>query len=294
MSRTGPKGAAGEPSGVPAQACSDAARPRIAAEMPSEVTASPFEVRAATYDETFTRTAIGTRMRRAVWRRLDAAFPPSARLLELGCGTGEDAVHLAARGLTVLATDPAEGMLAEVRAKAGREGVTARVTTRALDAARLSEVDLVGPYDGAFSNFGALNCVSDLHGVATGLYRHVRPGGLVLLCLMGRYVPWEWGWFLWKGDRKAAFRRLAAGGTEWRGLRIAYPSIRGIRRTFAPGFRFLGARAIGVFVPPSYVEEWAATRPHLLSALDALERRLEAVPPFPSLADHVLVELERL
>lgn len=262
--------------------------------MKAELAPSPFEVGATTYDETFTRTSIGTRMRRAVWRHLDATFLPPARVLELGCGTGEDAVHLAARGVEVLATDPAEGMLAQARGKAGRDGLSDKVATLRLDAARLADADLGGPWDGAFSNFGALNCVSDLQGVATGLFRHVRPGGRVLLCLMGRYVPWEWGWFLSRGDRKAAFRRLGPEGTEWRGLRIAYPSIREIRRVFAPRFRFLGARAIGVFVPPSYVEGWAAKHPRLLGALDTMERRLEAVPPLPSLADHVLVDFERL
>lgn len=254
---------------------------------------SPFEALAASYDETFTSSRIGTRMRRAVWRRLDAAFVPPSRVLELGCGTGEDAVHLAGIGVFVLATDSAEGMVAEARAKVERAGVADRVTTRTLDAGRLDEIDLDGPFDGAFSNFGALNCVPDLAAVSAGLFRHVRPGGRVLLCLMGRYVPWEWGWFIAHGDRKAAFRRLARGGAQWRGLRVGYPRVRDLRRLFSPGFRFLGARAIGVLVPPSYVEGWAARHPRLLAALDAVERRVEALPPFPSLADHVLVELER-
>ena len=254
---------------------------------------SPFEALATSYDETFTRSLIGARMRRAVWRRLDSAFAPPTRVLELGCGTGEDAVHLAERGVVVLATDPAERMVVEARAKAERAGVADLVTTRTLDAGRLGGVDLDGPFDGAFSNFGALNCVPDLAAVSAGLSRHVRTGGRVLLCLMGRYVPWEWGWFLAHGDRRSAFRRLAPGGVAWRGLRVAYPPLRELRRVFAPGFRFLGARAIGVLVPPSYVEERAGRHPRLLAALDALERRIEAVPPFPSLADHVLVELER-
>ena len=197
---------------------------------------SPFEALAASYDETFTSSRIGTRMRRAVWRRLDAAFVPPSRVLELGCGTGEDAVHLAGIGVFVLATDSAEGMVAEARAKVERAGVADRVTTRTLDAGRLDEIDLDGPFDGAFSNFGALNCVPDLAAVSAGLFRHVRPGGRVLLCLMGRYVPWEWGWFIAHGDRKAAFRRLARGGAQWRGLRVGYRRVRALRRLFSPGF----------------------------------------------------------
>ena len=147
--------------------------------------------------------------------------------------------------------------------------------------------------DGAFSNFGALNCVSGLAPVSAGLSRLVRPGGRVLLCLLGRYVPWEWAWFLVRGDRKAAFRRLSPGGAEWRGMRVVYPPVRELRRSFEPAFRFLGARAVGALVPPSYAEEWAGRHPRLLAALDGVERLVEALPPFPSLADHVLLELER-
>ena len=67
--------------------------------------ASPFDALAADYDRSFTASAIGQRMRAAVWRRLDTAFAPGERVLELNCGTGEDAVHLAERGVRVLATD---------------------------------------------------------------------------------------------------------------------------------------------------------------------------------------------
>lgn len=266
--------------------------PDEASRLRAEPAPSPFDDLASTYDETFTRSTAGARMRAAVWRRLDGAFPAGSRILEVGCGTGEDAVHLARRGVRVVATDPAAAMVREARAKADRAGVGALVTTQLLDAARLD--DLGGEaFDGAFSNFGALNCVSDLAPVAEGLARLVRPGGGVLLCLMGRYVPWEWGWFLARGPRSSAFRRLSKSGVAWRGLHVSYPPLRDLKRTFGPGFKLAGARAIGAFLPPSYAEAWAARHPRLLGALDALERRVEALPPFPSLADHVLLELER-
>lgn len=257
-----------------------------------ETAPSPFDELAPAYDESFTRSTLGARMRAAVWRRLDGAFQAGSRVLELGCGTGEDAVHLARRGVRVLATDPAAAMVREARAKADGAGVGDLVETRVLDAARLDGLG-DGPFDGAFSNFGALNCVPRLAPVAEGLARLVRPGGRVRLCLMGRYAPWEWAWFLAQGRRDAAFRRLSRGGVEWRGLRVFYPPLRELKRTFAPGFRLAGARAVGALLPPSYAEAWAARHPRLLGALDALERRLEALPPLPSLADHVLLELER-
>ena len=78
---------------------------------------------AADYDHSFSESAIGRRMRAAVWRRLDVAFQPGDRVLELNCGTGEDAVYLGRRGVRVLATDVSPAMLEVTRAKVARAGL---------------------------------------------------------------------------------------------------------------------------------------------------------------------------
>src|SRR5581483_4470731 len=85
--------------------------------------AVPFDSLAADYDRSFTASAIGRHMRAAVWRRLDAAFQPGERVLELNCGTGEDAVYLGRRGVRVLATDISTGMLDITRVKVERAGL---------------------------------------------------------------------------------------------------------------------------------------------------------------------------
>ena len=79
--------------------------------------AAAFDSFAADYDRSFTTSAIGQRLRAAVWRRLDAAFRPGDRVLELNCGTGEDAVYLGRRGVHVLTTDISTEMLTVTRAK---------------------------------------------------------------------------------------------------------------------------------------------------------------------------------
>ena len=255
--------------------------------------ASPFDALAADYDRSFTASAIGQRMRAAVWRRLDTAFAPGERVLELNCGTGEDAVHLAERGVRVLATDVSPGMLAMTRAKVERAGVADRVEVAELPIQDLARRP-AGRFDGALSNFGGLNCVEDLAGAARALAVAVRPGGRALLCLMGPAVPWEWGWYLAHGEPGKALRRLRRGGTQWRGLTVRYPSIGEVRRAFAPRFVQRRVAAIGALVPPTYAEAWAARHPRLLAAHDRWERRAETIPPLPWLADHYLIELERL
>ena len=234
--------------------------------------ATPFDDLAADYDHSFTAGAVGRRLRAAVRRRLDVTFQPGERILELNCGTGEDAVHLARRGVHVLATDSSARMLDTTRAKVERAGQAGIVEVAPLAIEDLPAAEL-GTFHGVLSNFGGLNCVDDLSGVAQGLAAILRPGGRALLCIMGPVVPWEWGWYLVHGRPRKALRRLWRGGDHWRGLTIRYPSIRAVRRAFAPHFTQRRVSAIGALLPPTYADAWAARHPRLLAALDHWERR---------------------
>jgi SAM-dependent methyltransferase len=248
---------------------------------------------AATYDSQFTATTIGTMMRRAVWARCAARFSPGSQVLEMNCGTGEDALWLAHRGVQVLATDISPAMLqvAQDKLAASPGSVPARFQRLAWE--ELETLD-EGPFDGVLSNFGGLNCVSDLRGIARALAAKLRRGAPAILCVMGPTVPWEWGWFLAQRNPAAAFRRLRPDGAEWSGIAIHYPSIAKTRRAFAPEFRMLRVSAIGALLPPPYTEKWMGRCPRVIAALNRLERRFESLWPLPMLADHYLVELERV
>lgn len=258
---------------------------------------SPFDELAELYDRDFTETLLGRLHRDAVMRRLTARFKPGANVLELGCGTGEDAAILGRSGVRVLATDPSEAMVRVARRKVFLAGLSSMVTVEPLAAEALQTSQLAqsgGPFDGAFSNFGALNCVADLKPVVVGLAHCVRPGGMALVCLMGPHCPWEWGWYVLRGRPSKAFRRLKPGGFPWRSTVIHYPSIRAVRHQFAPEFRLLRANAIGTLVPPPYAVAWAERRLALVQRLSRIERRWETAWPLPWLADHFLLEFERL
>ena len=271
-----------------------------------------FDALAAGYDASFTATPLGALLREAVHRRLDARFQPGDRVLELGCGTGEDAFHLAQRGVSVLATDASAAMVEEARQKNPhvhvgathaspfpRPGEACLAPTRQpshgeveIRQLAIEEIStLTGPFDGAFSNFGGMNCVADLGAAAEALGTLLRPGAPLLLCVMGPVVPWEWLYYLGRGEPRKAFRRLARAGVAWRGMTVRYPSIRSLRRTFAPWFRYERVAAVGALLPPTYLEAWTARHPRLLEGLAHWERKLERL--LPGLADHYLMELVR-
>lgn len=253
---------------------------------------SPFEAAAADYDDTFSSTTLGRRYRAAVDTSLRWAFPAGSQVLELNCGTGEDAVALARRGVRVDATDAADAMVAATAAKVRAAGLDAVVSVAPL---RLESLDAVAgrAYDGVLSNFGGLNCVADLAGAAQGMAAAVRPGGRGVVCVMGPVVPWEWAWFGLHGRPASAVRRLRRD-VEWRGMPLRYPSVGSAARAFgAAGFDVRGRRAVGVLLPPPYTERWAARHPHLIGSLDAAERHIERWPGAAGLADHYVLELVR-
>jgi SAM-dependent methyltransferase len=210
----------------------------------------------------------------------------------MNCGTGEDAIWMAARGIEVFASDISAGMLKVAHAKVAAARQPASVHLQRLAWEDLAQLE-VPPLDGALSNFGGLNCVVDLGAAAQALASKLRPGAVSILCIMGPAVPWEWLWYLFRGEPDRAFRRLRRAGASWSGLQIRYPSIAAARRAFAGDFKFLRVAALGALLPPPYAERLAVRYPQMIAALDRVERRYEAMWPLPWLADHYVMELER-
>ncbi len=72
-----------------------------------------FDTIAEEYDTSFTNSIIGNAQREIVWSYLEKTLPKNKNLniLELNCGTGEDALWFAKKGHKVLATDISEKML---------------------------------------------------------------------------------------------------------------------------------------------------------------------------------------
>ena len=270
------------------------------------MTPAPFDTVAADYDADFTEHALGRWLRAAVWAHLDEAFQPGDAALELGCGTGEDAVYLAGRGVQVHATDGSSAMLDIARHKAILQGVSDRVTFEQLDVNRLNPNHPPTPphahtpkqpYDGAFSNFGALNALPDRRRQAEALARWIRPGGRLVLVMMGPWCPWEWGWYLARGRVGTAFRRFRSGGIARIGsgalMRVWYPSPRQVQREFAPYFRPCKTMGLGVLLPPTFARSFVDRRPAFFERLAALDRKAGRTLLGSRLNDHYLAVFER-
>jgi ubiquinone/menaquinone biosynthesis C-methylase UbiE len=242
---------------------------------------SAFDSLAASYDELWTASPTGRAQRDQVWRVVDRLFRRGDALLDIGCGTGEDAAHFAARGVKVHATDDSREM---IRVAARRGGFTTAVMrAEDLDGERAG-------YDGAISDFGALNCVADLPDVAKRIGAVVRPGGRVAICVIGRFCLWETLYYMARLQFGKALRRLRQRSVvSSLGVRVHYQTVRELRAAFAPHFRCERWVGIGLLAPPSYV----ALPGWLVGGLAALDRIFAHLPLLRGMADHRLLILLR-
>ncbi|HEY6126125.1 MAG TPA: class I SAM-dependent methyltransferase [Steroidobacteraceae bacterium] len=257
----------------------------------SEATA--FDGIAQDYDAEFTATALGSVLRDMVWRRYDARFAGCESLLEIGCGTGEDAIYLARRGHRVLASDASTQMVRIAEAKAERAGVAHRIRFLCAPMGWLGPAIAGESFDGFYSNFGAINCEPRLEESIGTIAPHLAPGAPLVWVVMGRYVPWEWAWFIAHGHARKAFRRLSRDGVSWRGLTIHYPAPATLRRILQPYFDPTGARALGFALPPSFAGAWLDHSPRALAALTRLEQLAQGWSACATLADHYILEAQR-
>lgn len=268
-----------------------------------------FDECAAHYDRSFSERQLGRWLRQAVYRHL-TVYAPEERVLELGCGTGEDAIWLGRRGVQSLATDASSAMLAVAADKIRRAGLTDSIRLARLDmnAAESDSQDSLAAvlaastdrstdrFDGCFSNFGALNCVADRRALARDLSTCVRPGGRMIVVLMGPFCPWEVVAFVARGRFSDAVRRLRSGALARLGdhhVPVWYPTPRRLRQEFAPWFRPLGQRGIGVLLPHSQLADLVERWPRVFARLEHWEAGLSTRFPAPWLCDHYLLEFER-
>jgi ubiquinone/menaquinone biosynthesis C-methylase UbiE len=259
--------------------------------------AAPFDVLADTYDEVFTRSLIGQAQRAQVWRVLEQTFSPGQRVLEVNCGTGEDALFLARQGIAVLACDSSPRMIGVARSRKAAEAASSDIEFRLLPTEQLNQLPRE-QFDGALSNFGGLNCVEDLGTVAAELGKVLKPGAPLILCLANRVCAWEMLWYGAHGNWEKAFRRLQRNGIEaslgTMRVHVWYLSVRELARAFAPWFRLKTHRGVGVFVPPSYLEHWVRRHTFLLRNCERLDGVITRWRIFRNVGDHVLLHFERI
>jgi ubiquinone/menaquinone biosynthesis C-methylase UbiE len=217
-------------------------------------------------------------------------------VLELNCGTGEDALWLAKKGLLVTATDLSAEMIKVTTEKLRGQG--ARLVQTSIQ--NLPKALPHEKYDLIWSNFGGYNCLNAQEIKASGaaLQKLLKPGGYFVAVVMGRFCAWETLYFLAKFKLGKAFRRWKWGPIK---ARLAdghfqdtyYYSAGRFERLLKDHLSAERWLAVGAYLPPSYLDPFFTKRPELLAKMERWETNAYT-QRFPArFSDHFLVAFRR-
>lgn len=260
-----------------------------------------FDHVAADYDDAFTHSEIGKRQRTRVWKYLESYVLSSQSLsvLELNCGTGEDAMLLAKAGHNVVATDASEEMLVVTVDKSRKAGVKKSVVTRTLNFNKLDEWNDEIKYDLIFSNFGGLNCVDEegLKKVSEFAANHLKEDGKFVAVVMPQFCSMEALYFFFTGRWSKIFRRMTKDAlkvnVDGRDVDTWYYKPSRFARCFSKEFERVRSRPVGYRIPPSFLEPFFKKRLWLLNYLTFLEGVYGAFGLFSRWSDHYIIELKK-
>jgi SAM-dependent methyltransferase len=265
--------------------------------------AQAFDLASLNYDALYQENPVMAWMRQESLCALRATFAPGSHLLEIGCGTGDEALALSRDGYRIVATDVSPGMIEAARAK-----------TEAADSLEVrwhvlgtGELDWLlaeygpGSFDGAYASFGALNCEPELARLVEPLSRLLRNDSGLVCSVMNRWCAWEIGWELLHLRPHRAFRRANRG---WRNAGLASPdgslqvpvlyyTPNDLALLLTPHFRVEYVFGLPVLLPPPYLAHLAQRYLAWFHRLEGLERLLRGRFPFRTLGDHFLMVATR-
>ncbi|MHC4831000.1 MAG: class I SAM-dependent DNA methyltransferase, partial [Planctomycetota bacterium] len=154
---------------------------------------------------------------RLSWEGIKPHVPTdlSARIVDLGCGTGLYGLKLLKSGYRVTFLDLSEGMLEQARRKAAElpGNAASRATFIKDDLGALSVIEM-GAYDLAIAQGDPIcHAGRDAEAAFTGSARVLKPGGVLVASLDNQLAGIDH--YLEKGDAQALERFLRTGITEW-------------------------------------------------------------------------------
>ncbi len=260
-----------------------------------------FDHIAKDYDTDFTYSEIGKCQRNSVYRYLKK-LPKQLNILELNCGTGEDAIWFAKQNNQVLATDISSEMI-RVAEQKGRNIKNLEFSQLDINKINLckSVQSVSKKIDIIFSNFGGLNCLNkkELKNFFKTASELSTKDGKLILVIMPKNTLWERLYFILKLDFKKAFRRNTNkslevnvdNNPEVSGVQTWYYNPKDIKKMARPYFKVTITKPIGFFIPPSYLENYFKKHKRFLNILDQLEKKIGKFGFLSRFSDHYLIEL---
>ncbi|MBK6834132.1 MAG: methyltransferase domain-containing protein [Bacteroidetes bacterium] len=252
-----------------------------------------FDSYAKDYDADFSFSPIGKMQRERVYHFLTPYLQSKLNILEINCGTGEDAKRLSALGNKVDASDISEEMI-----KVCKEKKIENVNFDTCDARNLLSKYKTNTYDLIFSNFGGLNCLSEkeLESFASDANQLLKKDGILACVIMGRKCRWENFFFRIKKDPRLNRRKTTEGlktQINESVFNTYYYSPAEFAQLSKTSFKLVKHKPIGYFVPPSFFNSFYKNKLWILKLLNVFEKLFAQFSFQSDAADHYLIILQK-
>ncbi|NDJ75522.1 MAG: methyltransferase domain-containing protein [Chloroflexi bacterium] len=256
--------------------------------------AAQFDQAAKLYDATYgPPTESGSGSPLLGWLRaehlavLQEVFPARGVLLDIGCGTGEEALHMAGAGYSVLGIDVSPAMVRQAQTKAAVHGIQLGLTFRELPAGKLADLDERGPFQGAYASLGTLNTEPQLDVVAAQLHELLEPGAAFVATVMSTRC-------LYERLRATRAQRLDRS-PDWHDDRAGASGVVTTQRcyspddfaaAFAPHFAPERVWAFPLWLPPVHLGDIYRERQDRCGFWEQRDRQMREWPWFRARGDH--------
>jgi len=261
--------------------------------------AGAFDSASEEYDFTIRKNFINMWIRKRSIEELLAYAKPEDVLLEVGCGTGAEAMEIARHVAGVVATDISPRMIELVRQKAIARRLDSRVRTIQLAASQICEAQRILPGGTtrlAYSFNGALNCEPSIDQFPSALERVLEHGGYFVcsirnnLCLSEALIH---GLFL-QFDRMAPRKKqpimVSVGGQD---IPSYYYSPSAFARLFKPLFRVKRTIGLPALLPPAYLSDAYFRARKVLSFMERIESVAGGTFPLNQFGDQTLFVFQK-
>jgi len=255
-----------------------------------------FNSSAATYDDEFTFSNIGTYQRQRVYYWLNRLnfFSSQKKVIEINCGTGYDAEQFYQKGHQVLATDISESMVTYAQQHRNKD-----IQFKTQSFQQVAQSTDIPNYDALFSNFGGLNCINqqELSSFFNQVAEKQKKGNQLVLVLMSKKCCVESFYFFLKGKFSLMNRRNTNKGVEVtvkdEKVKTYYYFPKEVEGLLKPNYTIKLIKPVASFLPPSYLEPFFKKQVTLLRFLNKLEQIFGRFTYLSKWSDHYIIVAEK-
>jgi len=262
--------------------------------------ASAFDSASEEYDFTIGHNFINTWIRKRSIEVLLRSIRSEDFLVEVGAGTGAEAIQIAKHVRGIIATDVSKSMVDLMAAKVRAKHLEGKVVPVRLAAFELSKLrGLLGGKElrVAYSFNGALNCEPRLEKFVSSLADLLGPGGLFICSVRNTLCLAEalWHAAVLQFDRMNPRMRqpimVSVGGTD---IPSTYYSPGEFLRKFESHFKAKEVIALPGLLPPAYLNNYFLKLGSLGSAIGRIDRALSGLFPLNRYGDQTLFVFKKL